>query len=360
MSRAARDKLVIYGASGYTGRLLAAQAGGRGLDVVLAGRDGAKLAPLSQQFGFPSRVAAVDDRDALISALVGAGVVVNCAGPFDATARPVCEACLSVGAHYLDVGGESRVFAALYDYREAAARAGVMILPGAGFVMAASDALAAHVVSRLPNVRHLWLAVSREASISRGSFASMLELPDGFAPIRRRGKLVAVPAGSLTRRFDFGQGAREAVIIPWPDPFSAFLTTGVPNIEVYLEADPFSRLVLRASALFAPALRLTPARKTLEALTPLWPDGPSEAEREASPKVLVAEAEDVYRRRVAARLFTPNVYTFTGDCVIALVERILAGDARAGYGTPAGVYGADFVLGLPGVRREEAGAPRLA
>ena len=88
-------------------------------------------------------------------------------------------------------------------------------------------------------------------------------------------------------------------------------------------------------------------------MTQWWPDGPSETERAATPKIVVAEAEHVYGRRVAARLFTPNVYSFTRDCVIVIAERALNGDARAGFWTPAGLYGPDFILDLPGVRRED-------
>ncbi len=341
--------LVVYGASGYTGRLILARAQARGLDVVAAGRSRERLAALGGRF----RLAAADDPEALRAAFAGARVVVNAAGPFHRTAAPVLEACLRVGAHYLDVGGEGPVFEALAGYDAAARTAGVMVLPGAGFVMAASDALAAHVARRLPEASRLWLGFSRADPISRGSLASMLDLADESVTIRRGGRLVAVPAGSLSRAFDFGAGASSCMIVPWPDPFSAYLTTGIANIEAYLEADPLTQGAYRAASMFAPALKLPLARLALDALTSAWPQGPTEAERAATPKVVVAEAEDVHGRRVASRLYTPNVYSFSRDCVVALAERALAGDARPGYATPAGAYGPDFVLDLPGVRRED-------
>jgi short subunit dehydrogenase-like uncharacterized protein len=338
--RRAVSALVVYGATGYTGRLILAHARARGLDVIAAGRDEERLAAL----GGPYRVASLGDP----AAFAGAHVVINAAGPFHLTAAPVLEACLKVGAHYLDVGGEGRVFEALARYGERARRAGVMVMPGAGYVMAASDALAAHVAGRLPEASRLWLGFSRADPISRGSLASMLELADGRVTIRRNGRLVSVRAGSLSRAFDFGAGASPAMLAPWPDPFSAWLTTRIPNIEAYLEADALTQGAYRAASLFAPALK--PMARVLAAS---WPEGPSEAEREAAPKVAVAEAEDVYRRRVTARLITPNVYSFTRDCVVALAERALARDAPPGFRTPAGAYGPDFALALPGVWREE-------
>ena len=70
----------------------------------------------------------------------------------------------------------------------------------------------------------------------------------------------------------------------------------------------------------------------------------------------MAEAEDVYRRKVVARLFTPNVYSFTTDCVVAMAARAMHGDIKPGFWTPAGLFGPDFPLGLPGVRREDTRA----
>ena len=341
--------LVVYGASGYTGRLILAEARARGLDVVAAGRSRERLAGL----GAPVRVAAADNPEALAVAFAGARVVINAAGPFHLTAAAVLAACIRAGAHYLDVGGEGPVFEALTRYDEPARRAGVMVMPGAGYVMAASDALAAHVARRLPQARRLWLGFSRADPISRGSLASMLDLADSRVTIRRGGRLVAVPAGSLARAFDFGGGPSRCMLVPWPDPFSAYLTTKIPNIEAYLEADILAEAGNRMASLFAPALKLPMARLALDALTLGWPEGPSEAERAATPKIVVAEAEDAYGRRVASRLSTPNVYSFTRDCVVALAARALAGDAPAGYQTPAGAYGPDFPLELPGVRRDD-------
>lgn len=343
-------RLAICGASGYTGPLLAAGCEARGLDAVLVGRNRERLAAVAGSFA--RRVASADDAQALRAAFSDCAVVVNSAGPFPRTAKPVLEACLAVGAHYFDVAGEAAVFAELRHYDAAARRAGGLVMPGAGFVVAAGDALAAHVVRLLPDATRLRLGFSRSDPISRGSFASMLDLADGYATVRRGGRLVAVNAGSLTHAFDFGAGPSAATLAPWPDPFSAYLTTGVPDIAAYLEADVVARAAYRVASGLATALPA--ARRAAEPLAQIWPDGPTEAQRAATPKIVVAEAEDVYRRRAVARLNTPNVYTFTADCVTALAQRALLGDARPGFWTPAGLYGPDFVLGLPGVCRDDA------
>ena len=352
-------RLLIYGAGGYTGRLLAAEARARGLDAVLAGRRADRLTPIAERLGLPFRVCAVDDPGELARAFADVAVVVNSAGPFEVTARPVLEACLRVGAHYLDVAGEIGVLRELSRRDAEAARAGVMVMPGAGFVCAASDCLAAHVAAHLPDAKYLRLGFSRGDRISRGSLASMFGLAGRAVPIRRDGKLRAIPAGSLQHAFDYGRGESVSMAVPWPDAFASFRTTGIPNIAGFLEADVFTRSAYRLASGLAAPLLAGPARRLLEALPALVPDGPSEAERAATPKVVVAEVEDGYRRVVTARLHTPNVYTFTRHCTIAIAERALAGEVRAGFRTPAEVFGPDFVLGLPGVWREDAQRPRL-
>ena len=86
----------------------------------------------------------------------------------------------------------------------------------------------------------------------------------------------------------------------------------------------------------------------------VWPEGPSESQREGERRVIVAEVEDEYRRGKRARLHTPDGYSFTPLSALAIAQRVLAGDSPTGFQTPAGAYGPDFILDLPGVRREDA------
>lgn len=346
-------RLLIYGASGYTGRLLAARACRRGLNAVLAGRTRSRLEAVAQATALPYRVFGLEDPTKLDAALFDVEVVLNAAGPFAATARPVVEACLRTGKHYLDVSGELPTFQRLHGYDEPARAAGVMVMPGVGFVVAASDCLAAHVAACMPQARYLRLALSRTGLVSRGSYTTMLGLVREGVSIRREGRLCAVPVGKLERGFDYGEGERVSTAVSWADVFTAYHTTGIAHIEVYMEADTWTRWLYELAACFAEPLRLTPLQKLLELQARAWPEGPSEGRRAAAPRVIVAEAEDRFRRRARALLHTPDGYSFTPLSALAIAERVLAGDFRAGFQTPAGVYGADFVLVLEGVRRED-------
>ncbi len=348
------EPLLIYGATGYTGRLLARRASHLGMNAILAGRGEKSLRTIAQEVDLPSRQFGLDNPVALDAVLRDVAVVLNAAGPFAATARPVVEACLRTGTHYLDVSGELPAIQAMHRYDSAAHATGIMIMPAVGFVVVATDCLAAHVASRMPDAHQLRLALSSAELASRGSYTTMLGLVRAGVSIRREGRLCAVPVGRLECGFDYGAGNRVSAAVSWADVFTAYHTTRIPNIEVYIEAGTWKRYLYQAAAYFAGPLGLAPVQALLKLQARAFPEGPSEEQRAAAPRVIVAEAEDRYRRRVQARLYTPDGYDFTALSALAIAERVMAGDFLTGFQTPGGLYGADLVLQLQGVRREDA------
>jgi short subunit dehydrogenase-like uncharacterized protein len=343
---------LIYGATGYTGRMLVRRALACGLAPVLAGRDAARLRRLALPAGLESRVARLDDPAALARLLQGARLVLNAAGPFVATAGPLAAACLATGAHYLDVTGEPAVFAALQRRDGEARRRGVMLLPGAGFVVVPTDCLAAHVARRLPGAVRLRLGISRPAFAGGGTLRTVVRsLGPGFH-VRHGGRLILLRS-PLEHRFDHGGSRRTSLAVDWADAVTAWHTTGIPDIEVYLELLPWEREAVLMSRGLAGCLRSPLGQALLRARIGALPEGPAAAERRRARCTVVAEAEDLSGRRAISRLHTPDAYTFTSVAAVAVVRRVLAGDLRAGFQTPARVYGADFVLGLDGASRED-------
>jgi short subunit dehydrogenase-like uncharacterized protein len=346
------ERWVIYGATGYTGRLLASRSLACGLSPLLAGRDEARLRRLAAPLGCEHRAARLDDRAALVRLLRGARLVLNAAGPFAGTAGPLVAACLATGAHYLDVTGEPAVFAALQRRDGAARRRGVMLLPGAGFVVVATDCLAAHVARRLPGAARLRLGISRPAFAGRGTLRTAARSLGPGVRVRRGGRLTAAPL-SLEHGFDYGRGPRTSVAVDWADVITAYRTTGIPDIEVYLELPPAERTALLAGRLFAGWLHSPLGQALAEAAVEAMPEGPPAAGRRRARCSLVAEAEDRAGRRAVSRLCTPDGYTFTARAAVEIVRRALGGEMEAGFQTPARVYGPDLVLGLGGVVRED-------
>ncbi len=101
---------MIYGANGYTGRLVAELAVARGHRPVLAGRRGEPVAALAAQRGLEHRRVDLTGTAGLRGALADVALVAHCAGPFSVTAAPMVAACLATGTHYLDITGEAAVF----------------------------------------------------------------------------------------------------------------------------------------------------------------------------------------------------------------------------------------------------------
>ncbi len=98
---------LLYGAYGYTGELTARLAVEQGLKPTLSGRNEAKLREVAERYDLPYITASLDD---IAPVLADFGVVMHCAGPFSRTSRPMVDACLATGTHYLDITGEVPVF----------------------------------------------------------------------------------------------------------------------------------------------------------------------------------------------------------------------------------------------------------
>jgi len=345
--------LLVYGSYGYTGRLVARAAVERGLHVVVAGRDRPAVENQALRLDCEERVVGLDDPRVLDLALESAPVVCNCAGPFVDTYRPLVEACLRTGTHYLDVTGEVAVFEALAAADQRARDAGVMLLPGVGFDVVPTDCLAAHLADRLPDGRRLALGFEVHGGLSPGTAKTALRGVGEGSAVRRDGRIERVPPGADTRRIDFGDGERLGVAIPWGDVSTAFHTTGIPDVTVYTAASPWAVRALRVADLLGPVVRAGPVRAALESLVEWHVDGPDERARETGRSYVWGEVETDAGERAVSRLRCPETYQLTRRTAVEVATRAIAGNAPAGFRTPAGAYGPDLVTDVEGVERTD-------
>jgi short subunit dehydrogenase-like uncharacterized protein len=335
------SRCLVYGAYGYTGELIARLAASRGLRPILAGRSRERLERLAGELGLRSRVVGLDDAAALDAALADVDVVLHCAGPFSRTSRPMVDACLRTRRHYLDITGEVAVFEACAARDVEARAAGVMLMPGTGFDVVPSDCLALHLRERLPSATHLRLAFAGVGGgSSHGTATTVVEGLGQPNLVRRGGVLTPVRVGALSARVDFGRGPAPALGIPWGDVSTAWRSTGIPDIEVYMAVPGAAVLGAQLSG-FLPTPEVV--KRALQRRIDRGPAGPSAAQRAKAFSVLVGEARDGVRS-VSARLRTAEGYTLTADASLTIADRVLEGDLEAGYRTPAQKYGADFVL----------------
>jgi short subunit dehydrogenase-like uncharacterized protein len=345
---------LLYGATGFVGDAIARLAIEYNLEPILAGRDAVRLEKLGVELGVEHRAFDLSDPRKIEQALKGIAVVLHCAGPFLYTYKPMVAACLQTGTHYLDLTGEIPVYEALAA-RDAEARArGVMLMPGTGFEVVPTDCLAVHLKQRLPSATHLALAYKSEgpAGLPPGTQRTGIEVSIAYGiRVRRNGRLEPPEQATKNRLIDFGQGPVEATLFPWGDVFTAYYSTGIPNIEDYTVLSKAMRQQMAALAYLRPLLKLAVVRNFLKrGVKP----GPTAEKRARTVMHVWGEVEDDQGRKAVSRLHGPEGgVVWTGRAALAAVQKVLTGNAPPGFQTPALAYGAEFVMECEGVTRED-------
>ena len=337
---------MIYGANGYTGRRIAEEAVRRGAKPILAGRNADAIGKLAAELDCPSRVFGLGDVAQVAEQLAGVRAVLHCAGPFSATAEPMMDACLTAGTHYLDITGEIDAIEAAAARHDRAVAAGVVLMPAVGFDVVPSDCLAAMLARRLPDATHLTLAFTGTGTVSPGTAKTMLEGMHEGGRVRSDGRITRVPTAWKTIDVPFREGPRTAVTIPWGDVSSAWHSTGIPNVEVYLAMSPGQIRWLRWTRPLVPALRLLPpplVRATLRRFL----TGSSSAGRADRRSSFWGRVADAQGHSVQATLQTLEGYRLTVLTALASLDKVLAGEAPPGFSTPSKAFGPDFILGFP-------------
>lgn len=351
-------KFMIYGATGYTGKLVARTARALGMRPLLAGRNEARLKSVAGQHGFEYQAFELEDTPALTAALSQVDAVLHIAGPFSHTSKPMREACIRTKTHYLDITGEIDVFEACAGIDGEAREAGVMVMPGVGFDVVPSDCLAAHMKARMPDAVELTLAISGLGHMSRGTAKTGVESIGKGTRVRRAGEIVALKTPPR-RDIDFGQGPRPSIAVGWGDVATAWHSTGIPDITVYFEASAELERMASLGGFGRWIASRGFMQRRLKHQIDRQPEGPTDAERRAGFAVIVGEAVNAGGDRVVSRLRTPEGYTLTAMTSLEIVRRTLAGEARAGFQTPSRVFGADFVTEFDGCARQDVNSHQL-
>lgn len=339
---------MIYGANGYTGELIAREAVRRGLKPVLAGRNPEKVQALANELGLQAVSFGLDSAERVARQIKDHSIVLNCAGPFSATAEPMMQACLSAGAHYLDITGEIDVFERAQSLHEQASSAGIVLCPGVGFDVIPTDCVAAALKAAMPDATHLALGFDSRSGFSPGTAKTSVEGLAQGGKVRRDGKIVSVPLAYSVRRIDFGNGAKEAMTIPWGDVSTAYHSTAIPNIEVYIPGSPQMITGAKRANYIRPLLGMSLVQKLIKARIAKTVKGPDEAAREQMPSYVWGEVSNAKGEKKTARIRTANGYSLTVTGSLTVVEHLLENQPAGGAYTPSKLVGADLVTRLPG------------
>jgi short subunit dehydrogenase-like uncharacterized protein len=171
--------------------------------------------------------------------------------------------------------------------------------------------------------------------------------------VRRGGVLTPVQAAWKTRAIDFGEGEVLATTIPWGDVSTAFYSTGIPDIEVYMAVESKTYWAMVASRYLGWLLGLNVLQNFQKRLIIAGAPGPTEAQRAQGKSRFWGEVLDPSGNRRVSLLQCPEGYTLTALTALAIIEKVLAGQVSPGFQTPSKVYGADLILEIEGVVRAD-------
>ncbi|MEE2045741.1 saccharopine dehydrogenase NADP-binding domain-containing protein [Nocardiopsis tropica] len=327
--------VAVVGASGHTGRFVAAELRRRGHTPVLVGRDAGRLRDLRASHpGSPARAASMDDPASLDGALEGADAVVNCAGPFAVTAAPVVGAALRAGVPYVDVAAEIEANRDTFTHFEQDAReAGVAVVPAMAFFGGLGDLLATAAAGGWGGADEVHVAYGLSGwAPTEGTRAA-----GRVSRQRRDGRRVVFANG----RLEYRDGAPPAAEWAFPEPMGTRAVVGeftmaeVTTIPRHLDVREVHTYmtVEAATGLSAPAAR-----------TPAGADGPDRPAETFLVDVLVRSGGAERRAFATGR----DIYAVSAPLAVEAVERILTGRTGAAGVASAGEMfdAADFLRAL--------------
>jgi short subunit dehydrogenase-like uncharacterized protein len=317
----------VYGAYGHTGRFVTAELLRRGLVPVLSGRDPDKLAAFGAEHpDLELRSAAVDDPQSLQRAITGAAAVINCAGPFLDTARPVSAAAVRSGVHYLDVAAEQAAVQAVYrQHADSARAAGVAVVPAMAFYGGLADLLATAAMADWVTADEITVAVALDRWWPTTGTRRTGERNTAQRLVVTDSVLTPVPDPPLTRTW------------PFPVPFGSQEVVGNPFSEIITMVTHLRVSTIHSFINRAPLLDLhdpaTPAPKAID-----------ETGRSAQRFVVdVVARNGTSERRVTVG--GRDIYAVTAPIVVEATVRILDGRSpTVGVAAPGEMFDADDVL----------------
>lgn len=372
----------LYGCYGYTGKLICEEAKRRGLKLILGGRNADECFAVARAVEIDPdspdnpnadkyiRVFDLDDENEISEKLASlpdeCKVVMNAAGPFLNTFEPLVKGCLANNLSYLDVTGEVDIFERAHtEFKQQAKDKGVIVMPGCGMDIVPTDCLAAYLHEQLPSADHLELVFGaipadesegragfRRSSFSRGTTATAIDTLGGKRTLARiNGKIketdyswVKVP---LHEKFP----QTTASLVSWGDISTAYHSTGIPNIRVYVMSEGAMKQALRAATWWPVRMlvKLTP-RRVKQWFVPS--SGPSQSDRDSVRSVFWGRAFNFKSGdEVTARMKSFSGYVITYLASVEAMIRVANMTSeelaqKCGSHTPSSLFGCNFLADL--------------
>lgn len=341
--------LLIYGVTGYTGHLIIKEALAKGIAFTIAGRNAEKIQSLAVEFNLPSLSFGLDDQAVIIRNIRPFSLVLNVAGPYSYTTKPMAEACLEAGVHYVDLCGELDLLDWFHSQHDRALEKKVALVGGAGFNHTPTNCVAGKLHEFMPDATHLELAVHLGGgSISHGTMSSMILLLGESGTFRKNGILQSEPLGKKRQTIDFGVGIKNCISIPWGDINASWYSTKISNIRTYTSASFLAWLLLKGQFLLNPVLRSTWFRKQLQH----WADrkftGPSHSEIKLIKTRIYGKVWNDSGQEKELLVECAESYIFSARSAIKIVQRMMENPGICGYKTPAQILNFEDFMSITG------------
>lgn len=342
--------ILLFGATGYTGRLAAEALARKGASFAIAGRNKAKLYALADEVGGPEvRVASVGDVDALVAALEDVKVLITTVGPFTELGETAVEAALRAKVHYIDSTGEGPFIGRLIQERDEAAReAGIVMAPSMGFDEVPADVAATLATEGTPGA-DLVLSYALPRTPSKGTLRSTLGIVTSEGPWIENGQTRMIRAGDEHRWAPMPPplGPKSSVSFPLAEGRLAPLHLDLQSLRIFVTSGTLERFGIKYG--------LGPLKKVLEtswgqwafekAIAPLR-EGPDDERRHNERWTILAEASSGRTWRNVA-LTGSDVYGLTAEFLTTAAMK-LAHDGATNVGVCAPVQ----AVGLETLQKE--------
>lgn len=348
------NKILIYGANGYTGKLITLEAKEKDLQVEIAGRNRKAIESLSKETGYVYHIVELTQKSELENLLKDFDTVIHCAGPFSETAIPMVEACIHSQTNYLDITGEIWVFEDVMKYHEKAQTAGIALIPGVGFDVVPTDCLAGYLKEKLPSGTNLELAfVGSKTGMSRGTAVTMAKniAKGGF--IRKNGEIKNVPLAYEVKELKFAHRKQWCMTIPWGDLMTSYHQTQIPNIKVFSGASLKMIKKIKRFRSLKFLLGINWVQKLVRNKIEKSITGPSEKNLKSGKTFVLGTISDDMGNSYSTELITPEAYFLTAKTALATALKLQTHNLN-GYLTPAQAFGHNFIMEFENVERIES------
>lgn len=347
---------MLYGAYGYTGKLIIEECIRLGLRPTLAGRSIAPLRSLAAEYKLPWRMLELDNPTTLRKGLEDMALVYHVAGPYVKTAAPMIDACIDTRTHYIDVTGELPAVRYAIEQHEKAKAADVVLLPSNGVNCVPTDCLVQYLVEQFRaegsvDLKKVDVGIDTVRSRSAGSLNSILQMAGISGEVRRDGDIKKEPVGVRSKKVKFTHGTQSLISLPLTDIDLLYWQHQIPDITAYIAQNPLQSKILQLAVPVGKQLFNNDGlRSSAQKLIKERVRGPGQKTRRKHRTYAWAKLTDSRGRVKQAWLETIEGYALTAAIAPRAVCEVLS-KRRSGVYSPAQLLGADFLLDLPNTVR---------